>query len=152
LVNEKNDTEVNIPVPSISDKPESEVNKPILTHIITCRMDEIFQQIEEEINSSGWASKIRAGIVFTGGGCKLNGLDTYAENKLLMPTRIGSPKNIIGIQNLSGKTRYSTAVGLLLYKDEKLNEMPHRQKSDNPFLKYLEVIWKKFSVYFQREL
>ena len=69
-----------------------------------------------------------------------------------MPTRIGSPKEITGIQNLSGKTRYATAVGLLLYKDEKLNEMPHRQKSDNPIVKYLEVVWKKFSIYFQREL
>jgi cell division protein FtsA len=152
LINEANDAQINIPVPSVSDKPESEISKPSLTHIITCRIDEIFQQIEEEINSSGWASKIRAGIVFTGGGCKLNGLDTYAENKLLMPTRIGSPKDIIGIQNLSGQTRYSTAVGLLLYKDEKLNDMPHRQKSENPIIKYIETIWNKFSIYFQREL
>jgi len=29
----------------------------------------------------------------------------YAENKLVMPTRIGSPKEITGIQNLNGKTR-----------------------------------------------
>ena len=152
LINEANDPQINIPVPSVSDKPESEISKPSLTHIITCRIDEIFQQIEKEINSSGWASKIRAGIVFTGGGCKLNGLDTYAENKLLMPTRIGSPKDIIGIQNLSGQTRYSTAVGLLLYKDEKLNDMPHRQKSENPIMKYIETIWNKFSIYFQREL
>ena len=152
LINEANDAQINIPVPSVSDKPESEISKPSLTHIITCRIDEIFQQIEEEINSSGWASKIRAGIVFTGGGCKLNGLDIYAENKLLMPTRIGSPKDIIGIQNLSGQTRYSTAVGLLLYKDEKLNDMPHRQKSENPIIKYIETIWNKFSIYFQREL
>ena len=152
LINEANDAQINIPVPSVSDKPESEISKPSLTHIITCRIDEIFQQIEEEINSSGWASKIRAGIVFTGGGCKLNGLDIYAENKLLMPTRIGSPKDIIGIQNLSGQTRYSTAVGLLLYKDEKLNDMPHRQKSENPIMKYIETIWNKFSIYFQREL
>ena len=152
LINEANDAQINIPVPSVSDKPESEISKPSLTHIITCRIDEIFQQIEKEINSSGWASKIRAGIVFTGGGCKLNGLDIYAENKLLMPTRIGSPKDIIGIQNLSGQTRYSTAVGLLLYKDEKLNDMPHRQKSENPIMKYIETIWNKFSIYFQREL
>jgi cell division protein FtsA len=152
LINEANDPQINIPVPSVSDKPESEISKPSLTHIITCRIDEIFQQIEEEINSSGWASKIRAGIVFTGGGCKLNGLDIYAENKLLMPTRIGSPKDIIGIQNLSGQTRSSTAVGLLLYKDEKLNDMPHRQKSENPIIKYIETIWNKFSIYFQREL
>ncbi|MBT4654384.1 MAG: cell division protein FtsA [Gammaproteobacteria bacterium] len=152
LINEPNDAQINISVPSISDKPDSEISKPSLTHIVTCRIDEIFHQIEKEINDSGWASKIRAGIVFTGGGCKLNGLDTYAENKLLMPTRIGSPKDIIGIQNLSGQTRYSTAVGLLLYKDEKLSDMPHRQKSDNPVIKYINTIWKKFSIYFQREL
>ena len=152
LINEATDSEMKIPVPSVSDKPDSEIGKPILTHIITCRIDEIFKQIQEQISSSGWASKIRAGIVFTGGGSKIIGLDDYAEAKFSMPARIGSPKAIPGITNLNGLTRYSTAVGLLLYREEQLKEMPHRQKTDNPFLSYISNLWAKISTYFQREL
>ena len=99
LFNEANDQEIKIPIPSVSDKPDSEVAKPVLTHIITCRIDEIFNKIQEEINSSGWSSKIRAGIVFTGGGSKIFGLDDHAQNKFSMPARVGSPKSIPGITN-----------------------------------------------------
>ena len=54
-----------------------------------------------------------------------------------MPARIGSPKAIQGITNLNGLTRYSTAVGLLMYKEKQLKEMPHRRTSDNPLIIYL---------------
>ena len=141
-----------IPIPSVSDKPDTEISKPSLTHIITCRINEILSQIEKEISSSGYASKIRAGIVFTGGGSKISGLDTYVENKFSMPARIGSPIAIQGITNLNGLTRYSTAVGLLMYREEQLKEMPHRRKSDNPFIIYLSKTWGRLSNYFQKEL
>ena len=152
LVSELNSDEVIIPVPSVSDKPDTEVKKSVLTHIIKCRIDEIFKDIQNEINSSGYTSKIRAGIVFTGGGSKIEGLDTYAEEIFSMSARIGSPKPIPGITNFNGQTRYSTAVGLLLYREEQLKDMPHRQNSDNALITNLSKIWDKFSKYFQKEL
>ena len=152
LVSELNSDEVIIPVPSVSDKPDTEVKKSVLTHIIKCRIDEIFKDIQNEINSSGYTSKIRAGIVFTGGGSKIEGLDTYAEEIFSMSARIGSPKPIPGITNFNGQTRYSTAVGLLLYREEQLKDMPHRQNSENALIINLSKIWDKFSKYFQKEL
>ena len=152
LISDPTDIEVVIPVPSVSDKPDTEVKKSILTHIIKCRIDEIFSEIQNEITSSGWSSKIRAGIVFTGGGSKIAGLDLHAEQFFSMATRIGSPKPIPGITNFNGQTRYSTAVGLLLYREEQLKEMPHRQKSENAIMLYLIKIWEKLSKYFQKEL
>ena len=152
LVSELNTDEVIIPVPSVSDKPDTEVKKSVLTHIIKCRIDEIFKDIQNEISSSGYTSKIRAGIVFTGGGSKIEGLDTYAEEIFSMSARIGSPKPIPGITNFNGQTRYSTAVGLLLYREEQLKDMPHRQNSDNALITNLSKIWDKFSKYFQKEL
>ena len=152
LLNEPSDEQIMIPIPSVSDKPDTEISKPSLTHIITCRIDEILSQIEKEISSSGYAPKIRAGIVFTGGGSKIFGLDTYVENKFSMSARIGSPKAIQGITNLNGLTRYSTAVGLLMYREEQLKEMPHRRKSDNPLIIYLSKAWGRLSNYFQKEL
>ena len=152
LVSELNTDEVIIPVPSLSDKPDTEVKKSVLTHIIKCRIDEIFKDIQNEISSSGYTSKIRAGIVFTGGGSKIEGLDTYAEEIFSMSARIGSPKPIPGITNFNGQTRYSTAVGLLLYREEQLKDMPHRQNSENAIITNLSKIWDKFSKYFQKEL
>ena len=152
LVSELNADEVIIPVPSVSDKPDTEVKKSVLTHIIKCRIDEIFKDIQNEISSSGYTSKIRAGIVFTGGGSKIEGLDTYAEEIFSMSARIGSPKPIPGITNFNGQTRYSTAVGLLLYREEQLKDMPHRQNSENVLITNLSKIWDKFSKYFQKEL
>jgi len=152
LVPELNTDEVIIPVPSVSDKPDTEVKKSVLTHIIKCRIDEIFKDIQNEISSSGYTSKIRAGIVFTGGGSKIEGLDTYAEEIFSMSARIGSPKPIPGITNFNGQTRYSTAVGLLLYREEQLKDMPHRQNSENALVTNLSKIWDKFSKYFQKEL
>jgi len=152
LVPELNTDEVIIPVPSVSDKPDTEVKKSVLTHIIKCRIDEIFKDIQNEISSSGYTSKIRAGIVFTGGGSKIEGLDTYAEEIFSMSARIGSPKPIPGITNFNGQTRYSTAVGLLLYREEQLKDMPHRQNSENVLITNLSKIWDKFSKYFQKEL
>ncbi len=152
LVPELNADEVIIPVPSVSDKPDTEVKKSVLTHIIKCRIDEIFKDIQNEISSSGYTSKIRAGIVFTGGGSKIEGLDTYAEEIFSMSARIGSPKPIPGITNFNGQTRYSTAVGLLLYREEQLKDMPHRQNSENVLITNLSKIWDKFSKYFQKEL
>ena len=98
------------------------------------------------------ASKIRAGIVFTGGGSKISGLDTHAEQIFSMSARIGSPKPIPGITNFNGQTRFSTAVGLLMYREEQLKEMPHRQRSDNPILIFLINSGDKLSKYFQKEL
>ena len=153
LINNPEDSEKMIKVPSISDKPDNEVSLTNLSHIIGCRIDEIFEKIQVEIENSGHSSKIRSGIVFTGGGARLSGLDDYAEAKFSCPARIGAPANIPGIGNVSGKARYSTAVGLLLYREEKLMNMPHRSSlEDNPILSFINNFWTKLSGYFHKEL
>ena len=111
-VSSDSDTDLKIPVPSVSDKPDTETTRTILSQIIAARVNEIFDEIKKEITNSGYSSKIRAGIVFTGGGAKLEGLDSFAESYFQKPSRIGSPKSIKGLEDLRGKTRYSTAVGL----------------------------------------
>ena len=114
------DTDIKIPVPSVSDKPDTETTKTILSQIITARVNEILDAIQKEINNSGYSNSIRAGLVFTGGGSKLEGLDSFAESFFQKPSRIGSPKHIKGLEDLRGKTRYATAVGLLLHRYKEL--------------------------------
>ena len=150
--NENFEADKMIRVPSISDKPDTEVGHSVLNHIVSARVDEILNEISKQIQASGYLSNIRAGIVFTGGGSKLNGLDDYAQDKLGIPSRIGSPNNDIGgVKNISGLTRYATAIGLILYRDSQLREMPHRKNNSN-LMSTSSKIFKKISDYFKKEL
>ena len=150
--NENFEPDKMIRVPSISDKPDTEVGHSVLTHIVSARVDEILNEISKQIQASGYLSNIRAGIVFTGGGSKLNGLDDYAQHKLGIPSRIGNPNNDIGgVMNISGLTRYATAIGLILYRDSQLREMPHRKNNSN-LMSTSSKIFKKISDYFKKEL
>tara|TARA_Y100001936_G_C16044807_1_gene653953 strand:- start:587 stop:1831 length:1245 start_codon:yes stop_codon:yes gene_type:complete len=151
-VSSDNDVDVKIPVPSVSDKPDTETTKTILTQIISARVNEIFDAIQKEIHNSGYSGKIRAGIVFTGGGAKLEGLDSFAESYFQKPSRIGSPKSIKGLEDLRGKTRYSTAVGLLLYRQRELSLLASKNKYTSKIGSILDKYAKKLSNYFQKEL
>jgi len=151
-VSSDKDVDVKIPVPSVSDKPDTETTKTILTQIISARVNEIFDAIQKEINNSGYSGKIRAGMVFTGGGAKLEGLDSFAESYFQKPSRIGSPKSIKGLEDLRGKTRYSTAVGLLLYRQRELSLMASKNKYTSKIGSILDKYAKKLSNYFQKEL
>lgn len=146
------DTDIKIPVPSVSDKPDTETTKTILSQIITARANEILDAIQTEINNSGYSNSIRAGLVFTGGGSKLEGLDSFAESFFQKPSRIGSPRHIKGLEDLRGKTRYATAVGLLLHRYQELTLNKTSTKNTSKFGSILDKYAKKISDYFQKEL
>ena len=49
--------DVKIPVPSVSDKPDTETTRTILSQIIAARVNEIFDAIQKEIANSGYLAK-----------------------------------------------------------------------------------------------
>jgi len=151
-VSSNQDMDLKIPVPSVSDKPDTETSKTIVSQIITARINEIFDAIQKEINDSGYSNKIRAGLVFTGGGAKLGGIDNYAESFFKTPSRVGSPKSIKGLEDLRGKTRYSTAVGLLLYREKELRKLSSANKYPSKIANLFNKVTRKLSNYFQKEL
>ena len=75
-----------------------------------------------------------------------------AESYFKKPSTIGSPKSIKGLEDLRGKTRYSTAVGLLLYRLKELNLMSSKNKYTSKIGSILDRYAKKLSDYFQKEL
>jgi len=151
-VSSNEDMNLKIPVPSVSDKPDTETSKTIVSQIITARINEIFDAIQKVIIDSGYSNKIRAGLVFTGGGSKLDGLDNFSESFFKTPSRIGSPKSIKGLEDLRGKTRYSTAVGLLLYREKELRKLSSSNKYPSKIANLFNKVTRKLSNYFQKEL
>ncbi|MGH2406123.1 MAG: cell division protein FtsA [bacterium] len=91
------------------------IPRRVLAEYIEPRLDEIFAMVRGEIRRSGYMHRIPAGIVLTGGGAQLEGLDAYAESRLALPSRIGTPSEIGGLVEAVRGPAFSTGVGLALY-------------------------------------
>jgi cell division protein FtsA len=79
-------------------------------------MEEIIDFVNFEIQNSGYADKLAAGVVITGGGAMLRHLPQLMKFKTAMDVRIGYPN-----EHLSGTSKteinqpmYATSVGLIM--------------------------------------
>ncbi len=105
-----------VSVPGISGRDPKEISFKSLAYIIQSRMEEIIDAVNFEIQSSGYADKISAGVVITGGGAMLKHLPQLVRFKTAMDVRIGFPN-----EHLAGSSRdeinqpmFATSVGLIM--------------------------------------
>ena len=68
------------------------------------------------------AQEIPAGIVLTGGASRIEGISQLAEEIFQVPVRVGKPQGLIGLSDILANPIYSTAVGLILFAQKKLEE------------------------------
>lgn len=104
-------------LPGIGGRAPMELKRSLLTDIIQPRMEEILEFVLAELIRSTYAENLPAGVVFTGGGSLLPGLEELAHQILKMPVRIGFPRNI-NTQGLAQEVyypQYATSIGLLIY-------------------------------------
>lgn len=104
-----------IKVPSVGERPPRELSRQALADVVEPRYDELFHLIQAEIRQSGYEDMLAAGMVFTGGTSKMEGVAELAEEIFHMPVRIGMPVEVSGLVDIVRNPTYSTAVGLLLY-------------------------------------
>ncbi len=61
-----------------------------LEEIISARLSDIFELIEAHLKKIGRNGLLPAGIILTGGGSGLSGIEEMAKNSLRLPSRIGA--------------------------------------------------------------
>lgn len=105
-----------VSVPGISGREPKEISFKSLAYIIQSRMEEIIDAVNFEIQASGYADKLAAGVVLTGGGAMLKHLPQLVKFKTAMDVRIGYPN-----EHLSGNSKeeinqpmFATSVGLIM--------------------------------------
>lgn len=105
-----------VSIPGIAGREPKEISFKSLAYIIQSRMEEIIDAVNFEIQNSGYADKLAAGVVITGGGAMLKHLPQLMKFKTAMDVRIGVPN-----EHLAGNSRneinqpmYATAVGLIM--------------------------------------
>ena len=104
-----------IQVPSVGDRPTRGLSRQALAEVVEPRYDELFTLVQAELRRSGYEDFVAAGVVFTGGTSKMEGVIELAEEIFHMPVRLGSPQNVKGLVDIVANPIYSTGVGLLQY-------------------------------------
>jgi len=82
-----------------------------LNKIIQDRISEIFEEVNKELKKIGKEKLLPAGIVLTGGGAKMPKLVELAKEKFHLPSRLGKPRGILGLEE---DPSLSTVCGLVL--------------------------------------
>ena len=110
------DPEQVIAMPASASHGERHISRELMTHIIHQRMDEIFDKVQREVQTAGFAGRLNAGIVLTGGGAALEGVSELAADVFGLGVRVGVPgDNVGGLVEQITAPRFATAVGLALY-------------------------------------
>lgn len=86
-----------------------------LCDIIRARVEEVLRLILLELPSAEYQDLVPAGLVLTGGGANLSGIQALGREILHLPVRIGVPTGIYGITEALHDPAYATGVGLLLW-------------------------------------
>jgi cell division protein FtsA len=95
---------------------DREIKRELLAHIIHQRMDEIFGLVNQQIRDSGFAGRLSAGVVLTGGASAIMGAAELASDVFGTGARVGSPAaSVGGLSDAVEAPRFSTAVGLVLF-------------------------------------
>ncbi len=90
------------------------VSRRELNKIVGARLDEIFQMVRAELRQASKDVMLPAGIVLTGGGAKLEGIEEYARESLKLPVIIGKPEGLSGMIDKISDPAFAAPVGLML--------------------------------------
>ncbi len=113
-------------VPSNSDHglPERAVNLEHLHRIMSLRLEEIFQLIAQEIQTSALLHRIRSGVFLCGGGAHIPGIQSLAEEVFELPACIGKTSCVSGLRSALEQPEFATSLGLV-----KFGSFEHQKRS-----------------------
>jgi cell division protein FtsA len=110
------DPDETIELPGTPGQGPRRAKRELLAHIIHQRIDEILGLVQQDLESVGYAGRLPAGAVLTGGGAHLAGITELAREVLASPVRLGVPdRGVTGLVDSVGAPRYAVAVGLALW-------------------------------------
>jgi cell division protein FtsA len=121
-----------VEVPTVGGRKPRVLSRTLLCEIIQPRVEEIFALIAEEFARSAFDRSLHAGIVLTGGGSMLEGIQEVAERTLNMPVRRGAPVGLGGLAEAVATPQHSTVVGLAMYGARQRLKAP--MKMPHPFV------------------
>ncbi|MDR3089102.1 MAG: cell division protein FtsA [Desulfobulbaceae bacterium] len=112
-----------IAIPAQGDDDGGKVPRSVMAVMLEARMRELFEVINEDLMKIGVKSKIKSGIVLTGGGAELEALTPLAETIFGLRVRRGYPTGFAGreAEKING-ARFAAAAGLIRHAQKNLGD------------------------------
>jgi len=104
-----------IEVPSVGDRPSRMMQQRMLGEILEPRARELMELLRDHLRQAGVYELLGAGVVFTGGGSRLNSLLEVGEDILRRVVRLGYPVPIAKLPSNLLEPEFATAIGMVLY-------------------------------------
>ncbi|MCM8830213.1 MAG: cell division protein FtsA [Candidatus Omnitrophica bacterium] len=114
---------------STSGKLSKNVTIGQISNIIYDRLNELFSKIKPIIMNTGEANIVGTNIVITGGSAKIKDITALSEEIFGLPSRIGIPKNLPGLETTYHQPEFSTGIGLVMLASQQVR----KQKKIFPF-------------------
>jgi cell division protein FtsA len=86
-----------------------------LNTVISARVDEILRTVRKHLEERELLNRMGAGVVLTGGGAHLQGIDVLAQQVFGVPCSVGRPQAISGLTTATDAPEYATCSGLVKY-------------------------------------
>src|SRR6185295_6624686 len=104
-----------VTLPNEHGLPERHVNLEHLRRIMSARLEEMFQLIEQELAAKGLLDYLRCGALLCGGGANVPGIHKLSEHILQLPTQLGRTNSTSGLKNALDQPEFATGIGLGRY-------------------------------------
>ena len=112
---ELGEQERSIEIPCVGDRPPRSVLAREVAEILDARAQELLSLLKRDLERAALLNAIPAGLVFVGGGARLQGLLDMTEETFALPARVGRPRGLAGLPEEAIAPEYSAIVGLALY-------------------------------------
>ncbi|HYE59789.1 MAG TPA: cell division protein FtsA [Candidatus Kapabacteria bacterium] len=89
------------------------ISRQYISEIVGARVLEILEKIDQELVRVGRSGLLPAGVIFTGGGAKIQGLVPYAKDVLRLPATLGYPIDLSSATEKAQDIAFATVVGLV---------------------------------------
>ena len=133
-----------IEVLGVGGRPPRELSRRSLAEIIEPRYVELFELVKAEIARNGFEDQISAGIVFTGGTSKMEGVVELAESIFQTTIRLGIPNDFFGMESVLQNPIYATSIGLVEHGYKQLNEDIIAENNENFFSKLFKIVKNEY--------
>lgn len=126
------------------EKQIYEFDQTEIDEIVEMRLRETFEYVHQRIKQAGYDGKLPDGIVLSGGGAKMSGIDNYVKNALGLVTSIAQYNHQFkGLTDKIADVEYMTAVGLMLYDLETVNAQSSQLDKPMGLLSGIKKLFKR---------
>lgn len=109
-------------IPQVGGLPSIRMPKKELSKIIEPRMAEIFSLLQVQLEKKQIRGSFGGGVVLVGGGALLSGATELASEIFRLPSRIGFPEALPGLDRSYINPRYTTTLGLVMTEAKRIKD------------------------------